>query len=152
MKRTISLTLSSMILVFFYHTQTSDIHYHSLWSYERSKARNTFTRLHSTNQPVCKVNNIFSAFRNSLLGTTLNYSPDLSFFFWLIYSTIPKSSFIRRVLILLHNFCPNSLHLRKGHKKAHNTVIKMKTEREIVLKNCFIRSYSIKTKQCISVI
>lgn len=93
---------------------------------------------HRTNQTVCKVNKIFSEYRNTLLEAILNYSPDLSFFFWLIYSTIPKSSFVRTVLILLYTFCPNSLHLRKGHKKAHNTVIKMKIERKIALKYCFM--------------
>lgn len=91
-----------------------------------------------TSPTVCRVNKKVFAYRNILFGTTLSYSPDLSFFFWLMYSTIPKSSFIRTDLILLHNFCPNSLHLRKGHKKAHNTVIKIKTEN--LLKYCFIRS------------
>lgn len=49
--------------------------------------------------------------------------PDLSRFFWLIYSPIPKSSFNRMDLILLHIFCPISLHLNSGHKKANSTEI-----------------------------
>lgn len=157
MKRTNSLALfpSMKLILFFNHTQTYVLTYVATpckakqWQVQRKKY--LYNWVHGTNQTVCKVSKIFFAYRNTLIETILDYSPDLSFFFWLMYSTTPKSSFIRTVLTLLHTFCPNSLHLRKGHKKAHNTVIKMKTERKTVLKYCFIGSYSIKLKQCICI-
>lgn len=148
MKRTINPAIKSLflflplnLLFFFFVTIPRCLPYITIHSANDSQVqskKHLYVWLHRTSQTVCKAKKVASAYRSALFGTALSYSPDLSFFFWLMYSTIPKSSFIRTDLTLLHNFCPNSLHLRKGHKKAHNTAIK--AERENALKYCFIKS------------